>query len=102
MSARLVGILFLLSLFIPPPTSGQIAPTSAKTYRLSTWSNGSCRAKGRFQDRDYCASAVIDQIVADRKPAIPVLVSQITDSRWIAAPVFDFWPRIRVGELAHF
>jgi len=72
-----------------------------KPYALSTWSNLTCRAKGRFQDREYCRSVVIDQIVADGKSAIPILVAQITDARWIAEPVFDFWPRIRTGELAH-
>lgn len=82
--------------------SGQTAPAREKTYPLSTWSNMTCRAKGRFQDRDYCASAVMDQIVADGKSAIPALISQITDSRWIAEPVYDFWPRIRAGELAYF
>jgi len=44
----------------------------------------------------------MDQIVADGKTAIPVLISQITDSRWIAEPVYDFWPRIRTRELAYF
>ncbi|MGO9229564.1 MAG: hypothetical protein ACLQKA_10205 [Bryobacteraceae bacterium] len=44
----------------------------------------------------------MDRIVADGKSAIPVLISQITDSRWIAEPVYDFWPRIRTGELAYF
>ena len=72
-----------------------------KPYALSTWSNVSCRSKGRFQDREYCQSAVMDQIVADGKPAIPILISQITDKRWIAEPVYDFWPRIRAGELAY-
>jgi hypothetical protein len=44
----------------------------------------------------------MDQIVADGKSAIPVLISQITDSRMIAEPVYDFWPRIETGALAHF
>ena len=44
----------------------------------------------------------MDQTVADGKSAIPVLISQITDSRWIAETVYDYWPRIRTGELAHF
>jgi len=44
----------------------------------------------------------MDQIVADEKSAIPVLISQITDSRMIAEPVYDFWPRVRTGELAYF
>ena len=73
-----------------------------KPYALSTWKNDSCRAKGRFQDREYCSSAIMDQIIADGKPAIPLLISQITDARWIAEPVYDYWPRIRTGELAYF
>jgi hypothetical protein len=31
----------------------------------------------------------MDQTVADGKSAIPVLISQITDSRWIAETVYD-------------
>jgi hypothetical protein len=62
------------------------APKPLKPYALSTWSNIGCRAKGRFQDREYCGSPVIDQIVADGKDAIPILISQITDSRIIANP----------------
>jgi len=87
------------------PNTGQSGGTVSahpKAYPLSTWSNKTCRAKGRFQDRDYCESAVMDQIVSDGKSAIPVLISQITDSRWIAEPVYDYWPRIRTGELAYF
>jgi hypothetical protein len=96
--------LILFPLFLPVPilTSGQTVSTRPKAYPLSSWSNIGCRAKGRFQDRDYCASAVMDQIVSDGKSAIPVLISQITDSRWIAEPVYDFWLRIRTGELAYF
>ncbi len=78
------------------------APPHPKPYALSTWKNITCRAKGRFQDREYCSSVVMDQIVRDEKSAIPVLIAQITDSRWIAEPVYDFWPRIRAGELAYF
>lgn len=100
--AILTLVLFLLLLSVGLPTSGRTASGRARTYPLSTWSNITCRAKGRFQDRDYCDSAVMDQIVADGKSAIPVLISQITDSRWIAEPVYDFWPRIRTGELAYF
>lgn len=51
------------------PASGQATKTHLKPYALSTWSNITCRAKGRFQDRDYCASTVMDQIVADGKSA---------------------------------
>jgi hypothetical protein len=91
-----------LILSSPFCTATDAVPTHPKAYALSTWKNMTCRAKGRFQDRGYCTSAVMDQIVADRKSAIPVLISQITDSRWIAEPVYDFWPQMRTGELAHF
>ena len=73
-----------------------------KRYALSTWNNDTCRAKGRFQDREYCGSAVMDEIVADGTEAISALISQITDTRMIKRPVYDFWPQIRTGELAYF
>src|SRR4029078_2159330 len=56
----------------PLCTATDAAPSKTKVYALSTWKNITCRAKGRFQDRDYCASAVMDQIVADGKSAIPI------------------------------
>lgn len=80
----------------------QAAPRPVKPYPLHTWKNISCRSKGRFQDRTYCGSPVIDRIVADGKAATPVLIGQITDRRLIQEPVYDFWPRIRAGELAYF
>jgi len=95
-------LLLVMCLLITTLASGQTKKDQTKTYPLSTWSNMTCRAKGRFQDREYCSSAVIDRIVADGKSAIPVLIAQITDSRWIAEPVYDFWPRIRAGDLAYF
>ena len=82
---------------VPCPVSSGPRP-----YALSKWNTESCRAKGRFQDREYCSSSVMDRIVADGKDAIPVLISQITDTREIAEPVYDYWPRITTGELAYF
>ena len=87
------GICFLFLMFLPPRSQSENPQTRLKSYPLATWSNITCRAKGRFQDRDYCASAVMDQIVADGKSSIPILISQITDSRWVAEPVYDFWPK---------
>lgn len=97
-----IALLYLVSQAQLTAFASGAAPKHAKAYALSTWKNMGCRAKGRFQDREYCASPVIDKIVADGKDAIPVLISQITDSRFIADPVYDFWPQIRTGELAHF
>ena len=84
------------------PVGWILASSQTTACPLATWGNITFRAKGRFQDREYCTSDVIDRIVADGKPAIPALISQITDSRWTVEPIYDFWPRIRVGELAHF
>ena len=39
-----------------------------------------CRAKGRMQDKGYCDSKLVDQIVAKGKAAIPILISQLTDN----------------------
>jgi hypothetical protein len=75
---------------------------STETLRAEYLEQHQLPRQGRFQDRDYCASAVMDQIVADGKSAILVLISQITDSRWIAETVYDYSLRIRTGELAHF
>src|SRR5271170_7438907 len=96
----LAGSIVLLTLASPRSLAGQPSRVSPKAYPLWTWNNDMCRAKGRFQDQSYCVSAVIDQIVADGKTAIPVLISQITDTRLISRPVYDFWPRIQTGELA--
>lgn len=73
----------------------------ARAYDFSTWDYEICRSKGRFQDPDYCKPKAIDQILADGKSAIPVLISQITETRQMAEPIYDFWPRpLRTGELA--
>jgi hypothetical protein len=97
---RTAGI--VVALLIESLTNTAFAQAPAKSYPLSTWDNITCRSKGRFQDAEYCSSRVMNRIVSDGKSAIPVLISQITDSRIIAKPVQDFWPLIRTGELAYF
>jgi len=92
----------ILALLVASASTVWAQTASPKPYPSQTWKNMGCRAKGRMQDREYCGSEVIDRIVADGKASIPVLISQITDSRWIEEPVYDYWPRIRAGELAHF
>jgi hypothetical protein len=92
----------LFCLLCIEPTAVFAADAHLKPYPLVSWSNITCRAKGRFQDKEYCDSAVMDRIVSDGKSAIPVLISQITDVRRIKEPVYDYWPQIRAGELAHF
>ena len=92
----------ILALLVASASTVWAQTASPKPYPLHTWKNVTCRAKGRFQDRDYCSSKIMDQIVADGKSSIPILISQITDARWIAEPIEDFWPRIQVGDLVYF
>jgi hypothetical protein len=85
-----------------PTAMGQTA-ARRQTYDLLGWNGKGCGDKGRLQDREYCSASVIDQIVADGKPAIPVLISQITDARLVPNRVYAYnWPQSQVGELAYF
>ena len=45
---------------------------------------------------------VMKSIVADGTAAIPILISQLTDSREITPPLYPYWPSTTVGELAYF
>jgi hypothetical protein len=43
----------------------------------------------------------VDRIVAQGKNAVPVLISQLTDARELKEPIFDFWNRMTVGDVAN-
>jgi hypothetical protein len=62
---------------------------------------GSCRTKGRFQDKEYCDSQVVDQILALGKDAIPILISQLTDTRKTKHPIYDLWQYTAAGDIAN-
>ena len=64
--------------------------------------HNTCRAAGRLQDRRYCASKMEDQILAMGKDAIPILISQLTDTRKTREPVYDFWGYTTAGDVAYF
>jgi hypothetical protein len=76
------------------------AAPKLKGFPLANFDEIGCRAKGRFQDKDYCKSTVVDQILAQGKDAIPILISQITDTRSAKEP-FDFWGPMTVGDVAY-
>ncbi len=83
---------------------GQSAAGHSKTFMLSDFDevNHTCRAKGRLQDKEYCESKVMDQIIARGKDAIPILISQLTDSHPARQPIYDYWDRMAVGDIAYF
>lgn len=61
-----------------------------------------CRAKGRLQDPDYCASHLMDRVIADGKKAIPILISQLTETRPTKEPIYDYWAVTTSGDIAYF
>jgi hypothetical protein len=61
---------------------------------------GSCRSKGRFQDKEYCDSKVVDQILALGKDAIPMLIDELTDTRRTKHSIYDLWAYTTAGDIA--
>ncbi len=99
-----VSVALLLSVLLPTNTPSQIAPQKPEAYPLWNFDEHAytCRAKGRLQDRDYCSSRLMDRIVADGKEAIPVLISQLRDTRPTKEPIYDYWGLTTAGDIASF
>jgi hypothetical protein len=78
----------------------------AKAVKYPLWnfdeSGMSCRSKGRLQDHDYCASRLMDRVVADGKKAIPILISQLRETRPTKEPIYDYWAVTTSGDIAYF
>lgn len=58
--------------------------------------------KGRFQDAHYNPDLqpAIDRLVARGPEGIDFLISKISDNRKTETQVFDFWPVVRIGDVA--
>lgn len=87
-----------LTLFIPFLLM-QSAYTQAKRakYPLSEFDNYGCMAKGRVQD---CSGKVMQLILADGKDAIPILISQLTETAITKNQIADYWTGTRSGDVA--
>ena len=87
-----------LSLFISfvVMQSGQ-AQTKRAKYPLTQFDNEGCMAKGRVQD---CSGTVMQQILADGKNAIPILISQLTETARTKKQIEDYWGDTRSGDVA--
>lgn len=97
-------VVVLACLAINVPGRAQSSPQAPYSFPLWNFDEEyhTCRAAGRLQDRRYCQSQVMDTIVAQGKNAIPILIAQLTDSRKTTEPIFDFWSRTTVGDIAYF
>lgn len=71
--------------------------TRAAKYPLTEFDNYGCMAKGRVQD---CSGAVMRQILADGKNAIPILISQLTETKKTKHEIADYWGDTRSGDVA--
>jgi|SRR5450759_4815418 hypothetical protein len=73
------------------------AQTKRAKYPLTQFDNEGCLAKGRVQD---CSGAVMQQILADGKKAIPILISQLTETAKAKKQIVDYWGDTRSGDVA--
>jgi len=97
-----MALLALLVTCLGPQSAAQTSPPKGKEFPLWRFDEQgqTCRVKGRLQDKDYCDSRMMDQIVAQGKAAIPILISQLTDTRERKEPIYDFWHSSTVGDIA--
>jgi hypothetical protein len=67
----------VFSVAILVSTAAQSQNTTHKPQAFPLWhfdeAEGTCRAKGRLQDKGYCVSKMMDKIVAQGKAVIPYL-----------------------------
>ena len=107
---RVLGSAILASLAVlnvPPlfglpgsQNSNHLNKSGLKEFPLWIFDEFGCRAKGRLQDKYYCKSTMMDQILAQGKDAIPILISQLTDTR-PAKDLSDFGGPMTVGDVAY-
>jgi hypothetical protein len=104
-STRLLSTVTLL-FSLAGSARAQVQETAGSPGGFRLWEfdeiSHTCRAKGRLQDRDYCASKMMDQIVAQGKAAIPTLISELTDTRRTKEPIYDHWSYTNAGDIAYF
>lgn len=93
-AVHVVAIAFISFLLIQ---SGRTQTKTAK-YPLTQFNNEGCMEKGRVQD---CSGPVIKRILADGKNAIPILISQLTETAPTKYQIDDYWADTRSGDVAY-
>jgi hypothetical protein len=98
MATRTMIAQIALAVIIPSVVI-QSAYTQAKRakYPLTKFENYGCMAKGRVQD---CQGKVMERILADGKDAIPILISQLTETAVAENQIADYWSGTRSGDVA--
>jgi hypothetical protein len=78
----------------------EYAPAEGRTekFPLSSFDNSGCQFVGRSQD---CSGKVMTDILAAGKQAIPVLISQLTDTDRTKRPIQEGWSYTNSGDVAY-
>jgi hypothetical protein len=71
-----IAVALLLATLAGKNAPGQTTPPKANEFPLWKFDEmtayPTCRAKGRLQDKGYCDSKLMDQVIAQGKASIPV------------------------------
>jgi hypothetical protein len=90
-----IALTVFLSFLVMPPGHAQ---TKSGKYPLIQFDNYGCMAKGRVQD---CSGTVMQQILSDGKDAIPILISQLTETARTKNEIADYWGAILAPAMLH-
>jgi hypothetical protein len=99
------GLVVLCVFAFPSVLAAQTESISAAQIQLWQFDEmtapGSCRMMGRFQDKAYCDSKIVDQVLALGKDAIPLLIAELTDERKTKHSIYDLWKFTAAGDIAN-
>lgn len=103
-SRTFLNAFFSLTMLTTAYAQGQSVTQNTKKFPLWNFDevDHTCRAKGRLQDKGYCESKLMDEIVAQGKAAVPILISQLTEIRPTKEPIYDYWSETTAGDIAYF
>jgi hypothetical protein len=73
------------------------AHAQERKFALWKFENQGCRVKGRVQD---CDGEIMRQILAKGKAAVPILISQLTETARTREPIEDYWSFTTSGDVA--
>src|SRR5438270_6387454 len=67
-------------------------------FPLSSFDSSGCQFVGRSQD---CSGKVMSDILSGGKSAVPILISQLTDSDRTKRPIQEGWTYTNSGDVAY-
>lgn len=89
-----IALTLLVSCFVSKPAYTQ---AERAKYPLTDFQNG---CMGKYRVQDCPPGSVTRQILADGKSAIPVLISQLTETARTKYQIADFWGETSSGDVA--